>query len=159
MSDVELSGSFPLDTSGFLRRACPTCGGEFKWLITSADATSSPPEEYFCPYCGASAAPNEWFTLEQRSYMNALVFDEVVRPSVEDMADSLRQLGKSSGGLIKFEASAKIPESSQAAPVYEPDDMKEVSFACHSMEPVKIDETWGGAVYCICCGQSSDAAS
>ena len=59
MSEIELSVSFPLDSEKFLRRACPTCSREFKWLSEEGDAESPSPEHYFCPYCGSSAAPDE----------------------------------------------------------------------------------------------------
>ena len=32
MSEIELSVSFSLDSERFLRRACPACSREFKWL-------------------------------------------------------------------------------------------------------------------------------
>ncbi len=60
MSDeVTLSMSLPLDGDGFLRRECPTCEREFKWLPSpqhgegdAAAASDEPaPERYFCPYC------------------------------------------------------------------------------------------------------------
>ena len=156
MSEIELSLSFPLDSDGFLRRACPNCGREFKWLHVDGGSSC---EEYFCPYCGASAAPDEWFTEEQLEYINAAVFDEVVGPSLEDMADSLKQLSKSSGGLVEVTASIDTPESRQAPPVFEPADMKQIAFGCHTTEPVKVDEAWVGKAYCILCGQASDATS
>ena len=53
--DVTLEMSIPLDDDGFLRRACPTCEREFKWLPSTNDeeAIDSPEvDHYFCPYCG-----------------------------------------------------------------------------------------------------------
>ena len=159
VSELELSVSFPLDSDGFLRRACPTCSREFKWLPGEVGAQSSSPEEYFCPYCGASASPQEWLTEEQQAYIEAEVYEEVVRPSLEDLADSFRRLGKSSGGLIQFNANVELPEPRQAAPVFEPNDMKQVSLTCHPAEPIKVDEAWSGSVHCLYCGRSSDATS
>jgi hypothetical protein len=34
VSEHQLSMSFPLDSDGFLRRVCPSCEREFKWLPT-----------------------------------------------------------------------------------------------------------------------------
>lgn len=64
MSDeVQLSMSLPLDGDGFLRRECPTCEREFKWLPSpdqleegngesrAAATDAEPPEAYYCPYC------------------------------------------------------------------------------------------------------------
>ena len=159
MSATELSVSFPLDSQGFLRRACSACDGEFKWLSVEADAASPVPEEYFCPYCGASAAPNNWFTLEQLAYIESAVFDEVLGPSLEELSESVRQLNRSSGGLIEVNASIELPERRQAPPVFEPDDMRQVTFSCHPKEPIKVDEAWRRPVHCLCCGQLSDATS
>ena len=159
MSEIELSVSFPLDKQGFLRRACHVCGREFKWLSTEEDASSPAPEQYFCPYCGSSASHDEWFTLEQRAYINTAVLDEVVGPAVDELGESLRQLSRSSGGLIEVTASFEPSERRQAPPVYEPDDMKRVTFICHPNEPVKIEEAWSGRVHCRCCGRFSDGKS
>ena len=32
MNEIRLSVPFPLDSEGFLRRECPSCRREFKWL-------------------------------------------------------------------------------------------------------------------------------
>ena len=158
MSEIELSVSLPLDSQGFLRRACSACSREFKWFSVEGDAASPAPELYFCPYCGVSAAPNNWFTLEQRAYIDTAVFDEVLGPSLEELAESVRQLNRSSGGLIEVTASVEPPERRQAPPVFEPDDMRQVSFPCHPKEPVKVDEAWRRPVHCLTCGRISDAS-
>ena len=157
MSEIELSVSFPLDSQGFLRRACSACDREFKWLSVDGCAASPSPEEYFCPYCGASAAPNDWFTLEQLAYIDVTVFDEVLGPSLEELAESVRQLNRSSGGLIEVTAGIELPEQRQAPPVFEPDDMRQVTFSCHPKEPIKVDEAWRRGVHCLSCGRISDA--
>ena len=159
MSELEISLSLPLDSQGFLRRACPACCREFKWLSNEGDDTLPPPEQYYCPYCGASAALDEWFTPEQFAYIETEVVDQAILPSLEDLAKSVRKLNRSSGGLIKASAHIDLPGHRQAPPVFEPDDMRRVAFPCHPEEPIKIDETWGGPVHCLCCGRLSDAAS
>ena len=159
MSEIELSVSFPLDSHGFLRRACPACSREFKWLSVEGEAKFSSPEHYFCPYCGTSATPDEWFTLEQQAYIETAVFDEVVGPSLENLTESLQQVNRSSGGLLELSVSVDPPERRQAPPVYEPDDMRQVVFPCHPEEPIKVDEAWGRPVHCLSCGRVSDASS
>ena len=121
MSEIELSVSFPLDSERFLRRACPACNQEFKWLSVEGDAETPSPEHYFCPYCGLSAAPDEWFTLEQRAYIETAVFEEVLGPSLEDLRESIEQLNRSSRGLLEITASVEPPEQRQAPPVFEPE--------------------------------------
>ena len=159
MSEIELAVSFPLDSHGFLRRACPACSREFKWLSVEGDAKSPSPEHYFCPYCGTSATPDEWFTLEQQAYIETAVFDEVVGPSLENLTESIQQVNRSSGGLLELSVSVEPPERRQAPPVYEPDDMRQVTFPCHPKEPIKVDETWRRPVHCLSCGRISDASS
>lgn len=159
MSEIELSVSFPLDSQGFLRRACPACGREFKWLSVEGDAAPPASEQYFCPYCGASAVPNDWFTLEQRAYIDTAVFDEVLGPTLKELAESVRQLNRTSGGLIEVTASVEPPERRQAPPVYEPDDMRQVTFACHPKIPIKVDAAWRRPVRCLICGTIADASS
>ena len=158
MGDFEIAISLPLDSSGFLRRACPSCEREFKWLSTDDVDSGASLDEYFCPYCGVPAPPDEWFTVEQSRYIEEEILDKAVRPSVDDLNESLQRMGRSSGGLIEFSAGVEIPERQQAAPVYEPDDMRQISPACHPSEPVKVDDGWNGPVHCLCCGSLSDDA-
>ena len=158
MSEIEMSVSFPLDSDGFLRRACPTCSREFKWLSGETEAESSSPERYFCPYCGTSATPDAWFTLEQQAYIETAMFNEVLGPSLQDMGESIQQLNRSSGGLFEISASVELPEERQAQPVFEPDDMRQVTFTCHPKEPIKIEEAWRRPVHCLSCGKTNDAA-
>ena len=60
MSDeVQLSVALPLDSDGFLRRECPTCEREFKWLplpdtegdeaVIAGNEEGKAPESYYCP--------------------------------------------------------------------------------------------------------------
>jgi hypothetical protein len=52
--DVEISVNVPLDSDGFLRRGCPTCEREFKWL-PSEESESAARGGYYCPYCAVQA--------------------------------------------------------------------------------------------------------
>ena len=159
MSETELSVGFPLDSEGFLRRACPACIREFKWLSVEGDSETPSPEHYFCPYCGRPAAPNEWFTVEQQAYIEAVVLEEVLGPSLADLRESMEQLNQSSGGLPEITASIEPPERGQAPPVFEPDNMRQVSFPCHPREPVKVYKDLKQPVYCLSCGKVSDAST
>ena len=157
MSDIEIPISFPLDSDGFLRRACPSCCREFKWLSHTQEVVASPTGKLFCPYCGAPGAPNGWFTTVQLAYINEEVFDEVVRPSLQNLAESFRQLGRSSGGMFKFTGNVESPQQRQAPPVFEPADMRQVNFNCHPSEPVKVEESWDKALHCLSCGNQEHA--
>jgi hypothetical protein len=70
--DVQLSISLPLDSDDFLRRECPTCEREFKWLPQQEDAgdgedasaatarDAEAPQHYYCPYCAVTAPSDAW---------------------------------------------------------------------------------------------------
>ena len=158
MSDIEITISLPLDSDGFLRRACPSCCREFKWLSDTHKVVAAPTGKFFCPYCGTPGEPNEWFTIEQLASINEKVLDEVVRPSLENLAEPFRQLGRSSGNIFKFTGSVEDTEQRQAPPVFEPADMRQITFHCHPLEPVKVDEAWEKAVHCLSCGRKRHAA-
>jgi hypothetical protein len=57
--------SLPLDSDGFLRRQCPTCERELKWLAKEEegeDPLTEPEGGYFCPYCAIQAPSDSWWT-------------------------------------------------------------------------------------------------
>jgi hypothetical protein len=156
MSDIEFSLSLPLDSLGFLRRECPTCSREFKWHADEPPAGAvSSPSQYFCPYCGVAAAPDEWFTQEQIAFIRDQTMERTVNPSLAELQQTLQDLERTSGGLIK--GSLTMPEGQTAPPIFEPDDMKLIAFSCHPCEPLKIVDTWTGVVHCLICGETDIA--
>jgi hypothetical protein len=153
MSDeVELSMSLPLDSDGFLRRECPTCEREFKWLPTQeeAEATPAPDAGYFCPYCAIQAPTGSWFTKAQVETAHAIAAREVIGPQMKKLERSIGGLGKSSGGLIEGKLDYEPPDEPE--PLTEDDDMRRVDFACHPNEPVKVLDDWAKPVHCLLCG-------
>jgi hypothetical protein len=95
MSDdeVTLEMSMPLDSDGFLRRGCPTCEREFKWLYTpEQEGTAAPVSSggYFCPYCGVQAETNTWLTQAQAELAQNIVATQVVGPMLNKFGDDLR---------------------------------------------------------------------
>jgi hypothetical protein len=156
--EVELGVSLPLDGDGFLRRECPTCEREFKWLHGSEDEREGEPAPeggYYCPYCAIQAPANSWLTKPQAALVENLVSREIIGPALEDLGRSLRSIGQSSGGLIKADLKADTPD--EMDPLTEPDDMQRVDFGCHPSEPVKVLEDWERAVHCLLCGQLSES--
>jgi hypothetical protein len=151
-NEVELAMSVPLDDDGFLRRACPTCDREFKWLPSSNEsATNEPSDEpshegYFCPYCGVQSDQNEWLTQAQVELAQSLVARQVVAPMLQDFARQTRR----SSGLMRIDVNYTVED--EPDPLIEPNDMRRVDYSCHPSEPLKIDEDWTRAVYCLVCG-------
>lgn len=149
---MEFSIGLPLDSDGFLRRQCPACQREFKWLYTeSADETDeeSTPQFYFCPYCGGQAAPDEWWTRDQLEAIQGAVFDKVVEPDVDELRNLARDIRRGSGGLLSMDVTL---ERDDVPVIQEVDDMVRVDFACHPDEPVKVVESWVEPVFCLTCG-------
>jgi len=146
--------SVPLDSDGFLRRECPTCEREFKWLPSSSDedddAEVIPPPDggYFCPYCAIQAPDCEWFTEAQVELAQNMVAKQVVGPMLKDFGNSI---GRRSGGYLSVSASYDEPDEME--PLTEADDMKRVDFGCHPDEPVKVLDDWDGPVHCLICGE------
>src|SRR5687768_14546838 len=118
---MEISISVPLD-DGFLRRECPSCQREFKWHDGPTDDRpddAADPLMYYCPYCGAPAGPDEWWTQAQLDYAEAMA----AGPAVREVADQLRQaLPSGNQGLVSFSVSSPS-EPEPPEPLVEPNDM------------------------------------
>jgi len=150
--DTGFRVSIPLDDDGFLRRECPHCEREFKWLSGGGE-DSSPPEGYCCPYCGQRAEDDQWFTRGQLRVIEASIEENVLAPQLRELQDSLRGLADTSGGLLEFKVDVDSQEPSRPRRLTEPNDMTRVDFDCHPDEPVKIEDDWPGLVHCLVCGQ------
>lgn len=145
--------SLPLDSEGFLRRECPTCEREFKWLHTPDDEIETKPQSqvsYFCPYCRVNAEAGAWYTKAQLELARSTLMAEVVDPMLHEFANDIENIGRSSRGMISAEVSFQSPEKPQG--LTEVDDMKRVEFSCHPSEPLKILEDWDRPVRCLICG-------
>lgn len=156
--DVTLGMSIPLDSDGFLRRECPTCEREFKWL-PSLDQDDKAPDRvpdggYFCPYCGVQAPANAWLTQAQVSLAQNMVHTEILGPILKGFADSIEGIGQKSGGMTS--TSVEYDEPDKLDPLTELDDMKRIDFACHPSEPLKVLDEWTTSVHCLICGELSD---
>jgi hypothetical protein len=164
MSDeVQLSMSLPLDSDGFLRRECPTCEREFKWLpsldpdadedVTKTDGAGEAPESYYCPYCAVTAPLDAWLTKAQVAAVDEIVQRELIEPELDKLARRIGRLNRSSGGLIGIEARLERDEPEPAPELDEPDDMRRIDFTCHPAEPVKVLDDWDRPVHCLLCGE------
>ena len=156
MSDdeVTLGMTVPLDSDGFLRRECPTCESEFKWLAgTDDDVSAAPPPDggYFCPYCAIQAPADQWLTKAQVELAQNMVATQVVGPMLSDFARGLSGMSRRSGGFLSVSARYGVPE--ELEPLTETDDMTRVDFSCHPAEPVKVFDHWESAVHCLVCGE------
>jgi hypothetical protein len=151
--EVTLSMAIPLDSDGFLRRGCPTCEREFKWLPASGDdenAADVPYGGYFCPYCGVQAPADAWFTEGQLAFAQRTAVVEVVEPMLEKFADDIARRFRSAGMTTRSAPSRRTEEPD---PLTEEDDMTRVDFGCHPSEPLKVLDGWHQPVHCLICGE------
>lgn len=160
MSDEKmlLHVAFPLDSDGFLRRECPTCGREFKWMHTPDDQETVQiavaDGGYYCPYCGVQAETNTWLTQAQVEFARSAVANQAMERVVESLRHTLDNIGRSSGGSIRTSHGSNN-RSDEPDPLTEVDDMRLASFACHPTEPLKIADDWQRETHCLICGQTS----
>lgn len=152
--EVTLSMAIPVDSDGFLRRECPTCEREFKWLPTPADDDGDAVKDvrdggYFCPYCGVQAPTNAWLTKAQIAHAQRIAEAEVVEPMLAKFADDITRKFRSAGMTTRSDRRRHVEAPD---PLTEDDDMTRVDFACHPSEPVKILEDWHEPAHCLICG-------
>ena len=133
---TEMSISLPLNADGFLRRECPACERESKWLY-SERSEPVPDDGYACPYCAKRADADHWWTPAQAEY--------AARSAGTEVLGSIMDQFKGSGFTVNKEP--------PPPPLTEVNDMRRVDFTCHADEPVKVREDWEGPVHCIICAQ------
>lgn len=150
--DVTLSMAIPVDSDGFLRRECPTCEREFKWLPAPKDDddSSKPDGGYFCPYCSVQAPAGAWFTTAQIELAQHIAETQVVEPMLRKFADETARGFRSAGMTVR---SAPRRQADEPEPLAEADDMTRVDFTCHPSEPLKILDDWRKPVHCLICGE------
>jgi hypothetical protein len=155
MSDdkVTLEMSIPLDSDGFLRRECPSCERQFKWIHTPEEGNGALVADggYFCPYCGVQAEANTWFTQAQVELAQNMVVTRVVGPMLKKFGDDIKGIGQGSRRMIRADATYNPPD--ELDPLTEVDDMTRIDFECHSAEPVKVLDAWDKPVCCLICGR------
>ena len=148
IGEFDATISVPLDSAGFLRRACPTCARELKWRPQAGRGIglSAAEDGYVCPYCGIRSPANSWWTEAQLALARAQAISEIVDPEVGRPA-------KASGppGFIPIHP-ATTPHD-DPPPLVEPEDMREIRFACHPKMPLKVAEEWSKPLHCSLCGE------
>jgi hypothetical protein len=148
--NVSIPISLPLDAEGFLRRECPRCQEQFKWLPTQTEDTTPRLTGCTCPLCGHGADASAFWTPEQAEHINATLKSKVLGPQIEQFQRNLRGLNRSGGSVRITTTPVRFEEPSDLSP--EPSDMRRVESACHPSEPLKVPENWTHSVYCLVCG-------
>lgn len=165
VSPLEEQVRLPVDRRGFLRRECASCHRQFKlrWSEqdavlalrrlgrelphVNADEIASLSARRICPYCGAAAEPDEFWTEEQRLFLSrrAMALAEAIR--FEQLRHVERTL--SQNPYLTFLPVPPGPFLHGLRP--EPDDMRVVPLVCCG-EDVKVRDSWQGTVRCPFCG-------
>jgi hypothetical protein len=153
-SEQTISVPVELDDDGFLRRECPHCEREFKWLPAD-DSEPMQAGGYHCPYCNCQADADQWFTKAQIDYLQAVGMQEFVEPLLDEFEQSFNRPKRGGRSLI----SARFERADAPTPIkpHEPNDMRRVDFRCHAKEPVKVLDSRSGPVHCLICGTPSEA--
>ena len=145
--EEQIAITLPLD-NGFVRRACPTCEREFKWLFAESQEEATEPDDrgYCCPYCGVWAQPDQW------------------QPRPRSSTSSRSRWARSPTRPTRFLAVQPPRERAQVHPRRsasaasgmppEPADMRRVDFECHPEDQLKVAEDWGKPVHCLICGET-----
>ena len=147
---METSMSVPLD-EGFLRRECPSCERQFKWFHGDVEGKPEGADDadvYFCPYCGTTAAVDEWWTPTQLQAAIGELTGPVMQYVEDELKDAFKSLNRS--GFVRAELTTTPAPPPPA--LTEPHDMAIVEPPCHPWEPVKVLEDWGEPIHCIVCG-------
>jgi hypothetical protein len=143
------SVQLPLDDDGFLRRECPHCDQEFKWFhgpTTERPEGEADPPVYYCPRCGVSAAPDQWWTEEHLAFIQ----EYAAAPVLRELSDEVEKAFRGVKGLSFRRGQLNEPEPPAA--LHEPNDMIILAPPCHPWEPVKVPEEATARVHCLICG-------
>lgn len=79
----QFSISIPPDEKGYLGRECPDCERYFK--ITLGTGLTGDDLPCHCPYCGHSAAQDQFFTQAQIEYAQSVVINKVTGAFIKDL--------------------------------------------------------------------------
>ncbi len=177
---IRFSLTISLDRESFFRRACPSCGLEFKtegdpadfaWALESqlrrvSEEVDVEPatvveetakETLSCPYCRHVAEAKEMHTPETVSYLRRFAMREYALPKLHQMlsefSNSLERAGSGGGGFVSVSITSNYePPPLPPRPIYGPDaaDMMIVHFLCCGKK-IKISESWTDVGVCPFC--------
>jgi hypothetical protein len=148
MTEVEF-GTVTLtgDHHGFLSRRCPNCSRVFKRAVVRITAGELPAR--YCPYC-ARANEDDWYTVEQRAYVQAAIERAAMKYATEQVTSTLEGLNSE---YIEFKAGSPQLPPDPGAPPSEPEEgFIRADVPCHEDDPFMVAVTTTGQVACSVCG-------
>lgn len=153
-NERQISVPIPLDAERFVLRECPACEREFRWRVADEDEPFEPVPEggYHCPYCDARAPSQEWFTKAQAEFVSASALHSFA-PGLDQAFAGLER----NSGSLRIEVSGSL-DPGEPEPLREDleADARRVEFACHPIEPIKVDPDWQGPLHCLICGETAE---
>ena len=174
--------TYALDRDGFFRRACPSCGREYKVKASPSDiAYSLQPafheagaeigevrpgqsedkdseQRLFCPYCGHPALQSEAIPEELWLYIKRWAMREIVLPQWRQMTRDLERTfgshGGHSHGFLSIEMTFKADDFSlPPRPIAGPEPLDMKRVRLLCChEDIKILDSWRDTVFCPLCG-------
>ena len=146
----------PLDDDGYLDRECPSCERRFRWHdgpTEDAPPSQSSSDHYYCPYCGASAPLDEWWTTEQIEAAQQIA----IEAAAEEVGRQFKEVARNSKHHEYRSDLSAIPPPGPLE-LDEIDSLVAVASPCHGYEPVKVLTAWRSALYCLICGEPYSVA-
>ena len=156
----------PVDAAGFSPRECPRCGAPFRARRSPRDARviaaalarriehlnpdeagSHPPARH-CPYCGARASAEAWWTADQHAWFAVAARDLARELQWRRLITPLEHLGENPRPT--YVVVAPRPAIRPAPRVGE-DDLNAIPLPCCG-EELKVSGDWTGPVRCHYCG-------
>jgi len=176
-NQIQFSVAISTDRDGFMRRACSSCGRDFKTEINAADfqwLLSSYCQRHgleigesreertgtqflWCPYCSHRDESQHMMTEEITDYLKRIVYREHVFPMVNQLFSGLEDAfggSRRSGGFISLSVEFKHSRPiAPARPIHgpEPADFKIVTFLCCNKK-IKVSNDWIDVPLCSFCG-------
>jgi hypothetical protein len=103
MGDLNVSVTIPLDENGMMGRECLECEQYFKLKPGTGIET----DHCHCPYCDYEGNADTFWTQSQLEYARSIAmqqaFDKIVKPQLDKLTNSFKQLERSSrNSLIQF---------------------------------------------------------
>lgn len=153
-NQYSLQVELPTDAVGMTARECvsATCSpGSFK--IKNGTGLTGKQSEAFCPYCRASAKPDDFATREQIRYAQDVAMSEA-HDGIERMVKDALGLGPSGkrkfgGGLVSMEMSYKPGRRAPVRRPWEEQLRRDVTCPHCTLEHA----VYGLAVWCPDCGE------
>jgi nucleoside phosphorylase len=135
---------FSSDEDGYLRRECPSCICQFKWI----GSIGLPQDQmFFCPYCGVESAGSTWWTPEQLTYIREVSAAEMQAQFSRSIQEGLR-----GSRYLKYKPAAI--KQDRPGPPEEANDLEPKEFSCHPEAKIKVDDP-ERAKFCLICGSGT----